>query len=322
MSERNSTWRSTSSRAFVDEILQKYNCHTSTDNFFSRMSSQTLAEHIAALKGHVFSNTNSQSGNCDQTNCDEGSKIDLSNNTPPLRLCMLTNADSKYNQSGLKVDLSNSTKTSVHGKHAERGNRVSSTKNTGEVFVSGADTFSNSSSNLALTGSGHPWSYDESEVDITALTCSDSQNDNKESLCSEDSKRRSYNPIVVITPAMADGALVECADLTNNTNGELSAAMLKDSSDTCSLSSVGSCSENEILTDDEPSDDEIKQPAEDKTEKVRVDCIECVTELYSCCSSLFMSFARFFVLKQPQIAMRLLWKLSAGQISSRAFIWY
>ena len=238
------------------------------------MSSQTLAEHIAALKGQVFSNTNSQSGNCDQTNCDEGSKIDLSNNTPPLRLCMLTNADSKYNQSGLRVDLSNSTKTRVDGKHAEQSNRLSNTKNTGEFFEPAADTFSYSSSNLALTGSGGPpWSHDESEVDITTLTCSDSQDDNKDSLCPEDSKRRSSNPIVVITPAMADGELEECVDFTNNTNGELSAAMLKDTSDTCSLSSVGSCSENEILTDDEPSDDEIKQPVEDKSGKVRVDAL-------------------------------------------------
>lgn len=274
MSDRNSTWRSTSSSAFVDEILHKYNCDTATDNFFSRMSSQTLAERIAALKGHVFSSTNSQSGNCDQTNCGEGGKIDLSNNTPPLRLSMLTNSDSKYNQSGLKVDSSKPTKTRDNGEHAGRENCASNAKEDREIIKPGADTLS-SRSNLALRSASPVENYDDGSVlagELTALTFCDKANDNEDSLCLDHCKRRSSNPVVVITPAMAEETLDECVDIVN-TNGELSAAMLKDTSDTCSLSSVGSCSENEILTDDEPSEDELKAPVEDKSEKVRVNAL-------------------------------------------------
>lgn len=271
MSDRDTKWRSTSSSAFVDEILHKYNCDSATNNFFSRMSSQTLAERIAALKGHVFSNTNSQSGTSDQTNCGEGSKIDLSNNTPPLRLSVLTNAESKHNQSGLKVDSSKPTKTRDNGEHAERENWVSDKKNNGEIFEPGADISLSSCSNLALRGSSHPGNYDASVLagQLTALSSSDKADDKEDLLCLDHSQQLKSNPVVVITPAMAEETLEECVDIAN-TNGELSAAMLKDTSDTCSLSSVGSCSENEILTDDEPSDDEIKPPVEDKSEKVRV----------------------------------------------------
>lgn len=256
-----------SSSSFVDDILQKYNCHTATDNLFSNMSSQTLAGRIATLKGHVFTNTNSHSGSWDQTNYDEGSKIDLSNNTPPSRLSMLTNSDSNCNQSEFIVDLSKSNNTSIKGEDAERQNRVANSK---EIIASGASSLSYSSLNLSPSGINRPGYEGDSELAITALTWSDKLNDNVVSLCSEYSERRSSNPVVVITPAMAEEGLEDCVEIRNmNTNGELSAAMLKDTHDTCSLSSVGSCSENEILTDDEPSDDEIKPPVEEKSEKVR-----------------------------------------------------
>lgn len=271
MSEGAATWRSMSSSAFVDEILHKYNCDTATNNFFSRMSSETLEERIAALKGHVFSNTNSQSANCDQTNCDEGSKIDLSNNTPPLRLSMLTNADSRHNQSGHKVDSINSTKTRDTGEHAERDNRAPNTKNNGETFEPGGDTFSRSHS--ALDERSHPRNYYDESVSAghsVIVNCCDKADDKEDVLCLDHSKQLNSYPVVVITPAMMEEeGLDECVDNTK-TNGELCAAMitLTDTADSCSLSSVGSCSESEILTDDEPSDDEIKQPVEDKSEKV------------------------------------------------------
>lgn len=179
---------------------------------------------------------------------------------------MLTNSDSNCNQSEFIVDLSKSNNTSSKGEDAERQNRVSNSK---EIIASGASSFSYSSLNLSPSGVNRTGYEGDSELASTALNWSDKLNDNAVSLCSEYSERRSSNPVVVITPAMAEEGLEDCVEIRNmNTNGELSAAMLKDNHDTCSLSSVGSCSENEILTDDEPSDDEIKPPVEEKSEKI------------------------------------------------------
>lgn len=257
----NSTWSATSSGRLVDEILEKYNCGASAGNFFPRMSSETLAGRLASLRGHVFSNANSQSVKWDQTNCEEGSKIDLSNNTPS----MLTNSYAKCNQSGFTLD---STETSNPRDNAEDSVEVAWLSNTTtkeEKFELGTGLLSCASSNLVHSGENY---VDVScKFGVTPLTWSDNVNDNGNTLCSEDCERLNPNPVVVITPAMAELPLEERFDLTNSANGELSAAMLKDSSESCSLSSLCSCSENEILTDDEPSEDEIKPTVEEKSEK-------------------------------------------------------
>lgn len=291
MSDRQKTWRSTSSGAFVEEILHKYNCHSDTDgNFFAKMSTQTLAERIAALKGHVFSNTNTDYANYGQTNNGEGRKIDLSNNTPPLRQCVLTNADAKYNQSSLRVDSSRSTKNSEHGEHAERQNCTSNANENEDILDRPAAAIS-SNSNLALSGESLRGDHDCSVLAsrFPVLSCSDNANDSEDVIGLDDSKQLATTPVVVITPAIMEKCAEEeeTVDIVNTNggvNGELCATMsAKDASDTCSLSSFGSCSENEILTDDEPSDDEMRQPMEDKSEKVRV----CK------CSKLILSFRLF-----------------------------
>ena len=277
MSDEDTRWRSIASSVFVDEILLKYNGEAGTDNFFSKMSSQTLAERITALKEHVFSNPNSQSGNSDQTNCGGESKIDLSNNTdPPLRQSVLTNADSEHNQSGLIVDLGKFAQTRGNSEYAEPDNRVANTNNNGETHEpTREDTFC-SSSNLALDGTSRPregiYYNDGRAIDQQALNCGDKLDNIEDGHCCGVPEQINCFPVVVITPAMTEETLDECLDTTSNCkNGALSAAMfsLKDATETCSLSSAGSCSESEILTDEEASDDEIKQPLEDRSEKVR-----------------------------------------------------
>ena len=258
----------------MEEILHKYNCHSETDNFFSKMSSQSLAERIATLKGHVFSNANSECGDLDQTNNGQDDKIDLSNNTPPFTLSMLTNSDDEHNQSALRVDSSKPTKDS-EGEHAEGDNcgSINARKDSEDILDPGA---AQSYSNLALSGTILRGDVDECVV--LARQFPDSAHDkliNEDVICFEHSKQLATTPVVVITPAVMEeyDEPIASVDIVN-TNGELSAAMLaKDTSDTCSLSSYGSCSENEILTDDEPSDDEMKQPLEDKPDKVSHLCI-------------------------------------------------
>lgn len=276
MSDRQKTWRSTSSGAFVEEILHKYNCHPGTDgNFFAKMSTQTLAERIAALKGHVFSNTNTEFANYDQTNNGEGKEIDLSNNTPPLRQCVLTYADAKHNQSTVRADSSRSTKNTDQIEQAERQNCTSDAKKNEDILDRPGAVVSKS--NLALSGESLRGDDDCVLASrFPALSCGDNANDSEDVISLDYSKRLSTTPVVVITPAVMEkyAEEEETVDIVNTNggvvNGELSAPMsAKDPSDTCSLSSFGSCSENEILTDDEPSDDEMRQPVEDnKTEKV------------------------------------------------------
>ena len=272
MSDRHKTWRSTSSgAAFVEEILHKYNCHSETENFFLRMSSQTLAERLAALKGHVFSNANTEYANHDQTNNGEGRKIDWSNNTPPLRQCVLTNADAKHNPSAFGVDPSKPSKNSEQSKHVQRENCAANAKKEEDILDPGS---AESNSDLVLGGKDDCVSASR----FPALSCGDNLSDSKGVICLDDSKQLTSTPLVVITPAVMDKCADEATvDMVNtngggpSVNGELFATMsAKDSGDTCSLSSFGSCSENEILTDDEPSDDEMRQPVEDKSEKVRV----------------------------------------------------
>ncbi|KAJ7365488.1 hypothetical protein OS493_005596 [Desmophyllum pertusum] len=231
------------------------------------MSSQSLAERIATLKGHVFSNANSECGDFDQTNNGQDDKIDLSNNTPPFTLSMLTNSDDEHNQSALRVDSSKPTKDS-EGEHAEGDNcgSINARKDSEDILDPGA---AQSYSNLALSGTILRGDVDECVV--LARQFPDSAHDkliNEDVICFEHSKQLATTPVVVITPAVMEEYDEPSVDIVN-TNGELSAAMLaKDTSDTCSLSSYGSCSENEILTDDEPSDDEMKQPLEDKPDKI------------------------------------------------------
>lgn len=269
MSDRQKTWRSTSSgAAFVEEILHKYNCQSESENFFARMSSQTLAERLAALKGHVFSNTNTEYANRDQTNNGEGRKIDLSNNTPPLRQYVLTNADAKHNPSAFRVDPSKPSKNSDQSKHVQRDNCAANARKEEDILDPGA---AESNSNLALGAQ----SLQGEDDCVSALSCRDNVSDSKGIICLDHSKQLTSTPLVVITPAVmdkcADEATVDMVNTNGRVNGELFATMsAKDASDTCSLSSFGSCSENEILTDDEPSDDEMRQPVEDKSEKVRV----------------------------------------------------
>lgn len=254
---------------FVDEILEKYNCGSSTGNFFPTMSSETLTERLASLKGHAFSNANSQSVNWDQANCREGSKIDLSNNTPG---CMLTNSDSKCNQSGFTIDLSRTSNPRDNVEEGAEVTRISNSRNEGETLESVADLVSCANPGRALS--------ERNRVDVsdgfafTSLSCSNYLSDRVDSLCSDHSKTLDSNPVVVITPAMADAASDECVDFINSKNGELTAAMLKDTTcDSCSLSSLCSCSENEILTDDEPSEDDIKPVMEDNSDKVRFNAL-------------------------------------------------
>lgn len=272
MSDRQRTWRSTSS-GFVEEILHKYNCHSETDNFFARMSSQTLAERIAALKGHVFSNTNTEYANHDQTNNGGGREIDLSNNTPPLRQCVLTNADAKHNPSAFRVDSSKPFKNRDQSEHVQRENCGANAKKDEDRLDPGA---AERNSNLALSGESLRGENDCVLASrFSALSCGDNVSDSEEIICPDHSKQLTTTPLVVITPAVmdkcADEETVEIVNTNGGVNGELFATMsAKDTSDTCSLSSFGSCSENEILTDDEPSDDEMRQPLEDKSEKVRV----------------------------------------------------
>ena len=274
MSDRQETWRSTSSGAFVEEILHKYNCHSATDgNFFAKMSSQTLAERIAALKGHVFSNTNTEYAAFEQTNNVEGKEIDLSNNTPPLRQAVLTNADAKHNQSAHRVDSNKSTKSSDLSEHAERRNCISDAKEDEDILDwSGAV---GSKSNLALSGESLRGDHDCGLTASQFPSCSGDNVSNSEGVtCLDYSKQSSTTPVVVITPAVMESYAEEedNVDVNSNggVNGELCATMSAKDTDTCSLSSIGSCSENEILTDDEPSDDEMRQPVEDNTEKVRL----------------------------------------------------
>lgn len=248
---------------FVDEILEKYNCGSPTGNFFPTMSSETLTERLASLKGHAFSNANSQSVNWDQANCREGSKIDLSNNTPG---CMLTNSDSKCNQSGFTIDLRRTSNPRDNVKEGAEVTGISNSRNEGETLESVADLVSCANRGV-LSG--------RNRVDVsdgfafTSLSCSNYVSDRVDSLCSDHSKTLDSNPVVVITPAMADAASEECVDFTISKNGELTAAMLKDTTcDSCSLSSLCSCSENEILTDDEPSEDDIKPAMEDNSDKI------------------------------------------------------
>lgn len=277
MSDRQETWRSTSSGAFVEEILHKYNCHTATDgNFFARMSSQTLAERIAALKGHVFSNTNTEYADYEQTNNVEGREIDLSNNTPPLRQSVLTNADAKHNQSAHRVDSNKSTKSSDKSEHAKCRNYISDEKEDEDILDRPGAVVSKS--NLALSGENLDL-RGEHDCGLTATqfpSCSGYNVSNSEGvICLDYSKQSSTTPVVVITPAVMESYAEEednNVDVNSNggVNGELCATMSAKDTDTCSLSSLGSCSENEILTDDEPSDDEMRQPVEDKTDKVRL----------------------------------------------------
>ena len=196
----------------MDEILTKYHCHAETGNYFSKMSSQSLAERIMALKGQAFSNTNTESGNRSQTNYDEEFTIrtDSSNKTPPSGLCKLTN--------GYGTD---------------------------DGILSARES--------------------------STQCCNDKPNDNEGPLRLDNSKQIKPNPVVIITPAVMEESNTEEVIKIVNRNGELPSAMLKDAIETCSLSSVGSCSENEILTDDEPSDDELyKQSSEEKSEKVKI----------------------------------------------------
>ena len=268
MSDRQKTWRSTSTTgAFVEEILHKYNCYSETDNFFSRMSSQALADRIASLKGHVFSNTNSHSDNCDQTNNCEGGEIDLSNNTPPLRQRMLTYADVENNQSTLQADSSKSVKESDQRGQTKPSCCASNTKTNEDILDLSAEI----NSNLALTSRTLPGDgeFGLSTRSSASSSC-DKTDDNEDVICLDHSNLLVTTPVVVITPAVMEECVDEGKTIAMvDTNGDLSATMLaKDSTDTCSLSSYGSCSENEILTDDEPSDDEMRQPLEDKSDKV------------------------------------------------------
>lgn len=251
----------------MEEILQKYNCYSETDNFFSRMSSQALADRIATLKGHVFSYTNSQSNNCDQTNNGEGGEIDLSNNTPPLRQSVLTYAEAGNNQSALKAESSRPAKNIDHREQSKPGNCVSNAKTNGDILDPGTGI----NSNLALARRTVPGDEEfELSTQFPALSSSDKTDDNKHVICLDHSKQLP-TPVVVITPAVMEENVDETTTIdVADTNGDLSATMLaKDNTDNCSLSSYGSCSENEILTDDEPSDDEMRQPVEDKSVKVR-----------------------------------------------------
>ena len=268
MSDRQKTWRSTSTTgAFVEEILHKYNCYSETDNFFSRMSSQALADRIASLKGHVFSNTNSHSDNCDQTNNCEGGEIDLSNNTPPLRQRMLTYADAENNQSTLQTDSSKSVKESDQRGQTKPSCCASNTKTNEDILDLSAEI----NSNLALTSRTLPGDgeFGLSTRSSASSSC-DKTDDNEDVICLDHSNLLVTTPVVVITPAVMEECVDEGKTIAMvDANGDLSATMLaKDSTDTCSLSSYGSCSENEILTDDEPSDDEMRQPLEDKSDKV------------------------------------------------------
>lgn len=258
-----------SGAAFVEEILHKYNCNSETENFFAKMSSQTLAERLTALKGHVFSNTNTEYASYDQTNNGEGRKIDLSNNTPPLRQCVLTNADAKRNPSAFRVDPSKPSKNSGQSEHIQRENCAANAKKEEDILDSGA---AERNSNLPLGGQSLG-GEDVLASRFPALSCADNVSDSKDIICLDHSKQLTSTPLVVITPAVmdkcADEATVDIGSTNGGVNGELFATMsAKDTSDTCSLSSFGSCSENEILTDDEPSDDEMRQPMEDKSEKI------------------------------------------------------
>ena len=273
MDDRQKTWRSTSSGAFIEEVLHKYNCRSELDgDFFAKMSSQTLAERIAALKGHVFSNTNTEYANFEQTNNGEGKKIDLSNNTPPLRQCVLTNADAKHNQSTLRGVSSRPSKTTHQGEQAEQENCASYAKKNEDILD--RPVAAGSKLNLALSGQSLRGDDDCVLASrFSVLNCSDKADDCEDVTGLNYSKQLSTTPVVVITPAVmekcAEEETVDIVNTNGGVNGELSATMsAKDTSDTCSLSSFGSCSENEILTDDEPSDDELRQPVEDKTEKV------------------------------------------------------
>ena len=284
MSDRQKTWRSTSSGAsFVEEILHKYNCNSETENFFARMSSQTLAERLTALKGHVFSNTNTEYANYDQTNNGEGRKIDLSNNTPPLRQCVLTNADARRNPSVFQVDSSKPSKNSGQSEYFQRENCAANAKKEEDILDSGAAEIN---SNLPLGGQSLG-GEDVLASRFPALSCGDNVSDSKDIICVDHSKQLTSTPLVVITPAVmdkcADEATVDMGSTNGGVNGELFATMsAKDTSDTCSLSSFGSCSENEILTDDEPSDDEMRQPVEDKSEKVREPSFLLFTHCFCC----------------------------------------
>lgn len=232
------------------------------------MSSQALADRIASLKGHVFSNTNSHSDNCDQTNNCEGGEIDLSNNTPPLRQCMLTYADVEYNQSTLQADSKKPTKDSDQREQTRPSHCASNTKTNGGNL----DLSAGINSNLALTLTSRTIPGDGEfglPTRSPASSSCDKTDDNEDVICLDQSNQLATTPVVVITPAVMEECVVEGKTIDMlDTNGDLSASMLaKDGTDTCSLSSYGSCSENEILTDDEPSDDEMRQPLDDKSDK-------------------------------------------------------
>lgn len=245
MNTEDRRWTPTTKGSFVEEILTKYCGGSEAENYFSKMSSQALHQRLESLKAHAFSNSNREPD--EQTaNYDGGCPIDLANKTPPLGLVSSADFD----------PINTVGEGEFTSKPRFSQDPISDEKVANFLLLSSSrsDPITELASHNNKQFSGLHQGSDAVLVQgsLSTIILAAKTND-KDGILHPGLHSVKQTPVVVITPAsMEDNSGV--VENTVETNGELPAAMLKDLSDTCSLSS--GCSGDELLTDDEHSDDE------------------------------------------------------------------
>lgn len=251
---------------YTNEILKKYTT-SSSPNYFMSVTHQRLPDRLASLKAHVFSgNANSlPTSGSEQTNCFMSSKIYSSHGvTPPSNISLASRGNSKYggvynagafNTVSLKQEEKTELQATLNSKLCEENTHLDF-KN----LEYGSDVDQNNSSSVGNATNA------TSKVDNDVASV-------KNCVRRKPPLERKITPIVVVTPASEQ--TLDSPDMDSKigtSNGDVDGVYgLNDCIDSCSLSSVCSedqKSEDDILTDDDPSESDSASQVEENVEKV------------------------------------------------------
>lgn len=265
---------------YTNEILKKYTT-TSSPNYFMSVSHQRLPDRLASLKAHVFSgNANSlPTSGSEQTNCFKSSKIYSSHGqTPPSNISLASRGISKHSGGVYNAGAVNTVSLKQEKSSTEQKTELQATLNSKFCEENTQLDFRNLEYGSDVdqyrpSGFGKPTNTANKAAENVASV--------NNGVRRKPPLERKITPIVVVTPASEQ--TLDSPDMDSKigtSNGDVDGVYgLNDCIDSCSLSSVCSedqKSEDDILTDDDPSESDSASQVEENVEKVSHKCFMCL----------------------------------------------
>lgn len=244
---------------YIDGVLMRY-VSSSTRKFVLGMAYNGRTDTVASLKSHVFScnaNSSTSQTSIHQVNC-IGTPIYSSQNevAPP--------SSEQSNTDLASIKISTATLDNFTSKSRREETSKVQAKRTNTPELNDLNTTSLGLNDVSKQNGGLNLHLHE-RIPASSFLLKQNSGLNQKS-----------TPIVIITPASAvDSDSGEMED----TNGELDAANLSDCIDSCSLSSA--CSEDDIPTDDDPSESDSAPQPEEPTRKVKLRLFSCYCDLFA-----------------------------------------